>query len=233
MVVWVVTMVLPAAALEAVSVGSPASLLKKGKWTFGMEGSAAPSRQLKGGPDVSVYHVAHFRGYGLTDWLSVYGLIGGAYVSANDSAIKVPNTSNSTHSFGGNLIAGGQMKVKMWESRSKTWEWDGSLQYIDIVGRHKDKNIQRWHEWQLATSTAKAFGRFKPYAGMKLSVLSMFYKIQQNQALISQGHYKTRRPVGAFLGADFTLSQRDDVVLNLEADYLDGAELGMAIAYSF
>ena len=159
---------LPAAALDAAPVGSPASLLKKGKWTFGVQASALPSRTLKGGPTATVYQANHFRGYGLTDWLSVYGLIGGTYLAVDDSSITIPNQSNTTHSFGGNVILGGQLKVKAWENRAKTWEWDGSVQYIDILGRHKDKNLERWHEWQLATGTAKSFGRFKPYVGVKL-----------------------------------------------------------------
>src|SRR3989338_2963447 len=78
-VLWLPVMALGAGSPVAFAepIGSPASILKKGKWMMGLAVSASPERALDGG-DATVYAVGHSRGYGLTDWLSLYGKIGGA-----------------------------------------------------------------------------------------------------------------------------------------------------------
>lgn len=231
---WLVAAALGAASPQGAAepVGSPASILKKGKWVMGLAGSATPERALDGG-DATIYALGHSRGYGLTDWLSVYGKIGGAYIEVDDPSIVRTTESSTSNSFGGNLLAGAQVKARLLASHRFNTEWDGSIQYVDMRARHKGKNEGRWHEWQFATSVAKAFGRVKPYLGAKLSLVKFAYKVRENGSLIAHGDYLQDSPVGAFVGTDVYLGPQEDVVLNLESSYLDGAELAISIAYTF
>ncbi|MBI3321905.1 MAG: hypothetical protein HYZ91_06540 [Candidatus Omnitrophica bacterium] len=217
----------------AEAIGSPASILKKGKWVFGLASDAVFGRGFNGNADVTVVQGGHFRGYGLTDWLSVYGKIGGAYLEVDDASIKKATTTSTTHSFGGGLLSSVQVKSKLFENRQKTWEWDGSLQYVDIRARHRGKNDGRWHEWQFGTSLARSFGNVKPYVGVKYSMIHFLYRVRENGTLLKQGRYQEQGPVGPFLGADLYLGRYDDVTINIEGAYLNGAEIALALSYSF
>ena len=219
--------------VQAEPVGSPAGILKKGKWVMALVGSIVPSRDLKGDAQAAMYQGGHFRGYGLTDWLSIYGKIGAAYLEVDDPSIKKTQDPTSTNSFHGNLLASVQVKSRLLHTKDDEWELDGSFQYVDIRAHHKDKNEARWHEWQFATSVAKSFNRIKPYVGAKYSLLSMFYRVRENGTLIKQSRYKQDTPVGFFVGTDVYLGQREDVVLNVESAYLNGPEISVAIAYTF
>jgi hypothetical protein len=217
----------------AEAVGSPASILKKGQWAMSASGGAAPNRTLHGDAEVRLYQGGHARGYGLTDWLSVYGKIGLAHLEVDDPTIIKLNQSSSTNSFGFNLFTEAQIKARLWQHVPTGFEWDGSLQYIDIRAGHKDKNEGRWHEWQFASSVAKPFGRVKPYLGAKLNLLRMFYKVRQNGAVVQQGHYREDHPIGMFIGSDVSLGSSEDVVLNVETSYQDGLETNLALQYVF
>ena len=141
---------LVASDVWAEAVGSPASILKKGKWVMGASGGAVPSRTLHGDAEARLYHGGHARGYGLTDWLSIYGKIGVAHLEVDDPAIIKPNNTSSTNSFGFNLFTEAQVKARLWRHARTGFEWDGSIQYVDIRAGHKDKTEGRWHEWQFA-----------------------------------------------------------------------------------
>ena len=215
----------------AESVGSPSSILKKGKWSFGVGGGALAGRDVGTDVTAAVYQVGHFRGYGLTDWLSIYGKIGVAYLQVDDPSIKKKDGSTE-HRFDANVLSSVQLKGKLFENRKRDFEWDGSLQYVDIRGRHRDKNTARWHEWQFATSLAKGFGRLKPYLGVKYSMTSLPYKVKQDGVLLGQGRYHMAA-AGPFLGTDYSFGRYEDVVLIIETSYLSGAEVDVALSYSF
>lgn len=222
-----------ATSASAEAIGSPASILKKGKWTFGLGGSALPDRDLKGDATATVYQFGHFRGYGLTDRLSIYGKIGVAYLEIEDSSIKKRTSASATNQFDANVLSSVQLKGRLFESRNKSWEWDGSLQYIDIRKRHRGKNEGRWHEWQFATSVAKSFNRLKPYLGLKYNTVNFQFKVRENNELLQQGTYKENQPIGLFMGTDVYFGRYEDVIVNVEGSYLNGTEVSVAVAYTF
>lgn len=236
---WVAGLFLIGSALSyphegaAEAIGSPASILKRGQWAMGLGGGTLWERGLEGGADVTLHQGGHARGYGLTDWLSIYGKIGGAYLEVDDASIKKTNDPSSTHSFGAALLVNVQLKGRLWENAAKTWEWDWSVQYVDIRARHRDGNDGRWHEWQFGTGVAKSFGRLKPYAGVKVSLVDFDYLIRQNGNLLQEGTYKEDGRVGAFLGTDIYFGESEQVILNVETSYTNGAELNVAITYTF
>jgi hypothetical protein len=229
----VVLLVYPLCDLAAEPVGSPASILKKGQWAMGLGGGAVLDRELDGSAKALVYHGGHFRGYGLTDRLSLYGKLGLAYLEVDDASIKKTKSSSTQNSFGRNLLSSVQLKGRLWQNAKKTWEWDGSLQYVDIRARHKGKNEARWHEWQFATSVAKSFGRVKPYAGAKYSMLNVKYRVRENASLIKQDTYEEDNPLGFFLGTDCYFGEHEDVIVNVETAFVDGVEITLAVLYVF
>lgn len=217
--------------LHAESVGSPASILKKGQWIFGLRSGGMRRGKLNGQGKVTFYQFGHFRGYGLTDRLSVYVNIGGVYLQVDDPAIKKPQDPSTTNSFKGNFLLSGQVKGRIWERAG--WEWDGSLQVVEIRARHRGRNEIRWHEADLATSVAKSFGRLKPYVGVKASFVNALFHVRKNGEVIKQGRYKLDAPVGPFLGTDVYFGEHEDVVINVETSYVSGPELGMSMSYTF
>ena len=224
----------PAPAVRAEAVGSPASILKKGKWVLGLASSFVPSRSMKGDAKATVYGGGHARGYGLTDWLSVYGKIGGAFIEVDDPSITKKGDNPSTkNSFGGNLLTSLQVKTRLFEHKRTGVEWDGSLQYVDMRAGHNGKNEGRWHEWQFATSLARAFGRIKPYLGAKFSVVDFAYKVREEGVLLRHDKYEEDHPLGFFVGTDVSLGQHEDVILNVETGYVDGADIAVSLAYLF
>ena len=189
--------------------------------------------KLNGQGKVSFYQLGHFRGYGLTDRLSFYAKIGGVYLQVDDPSIKKSGNSSSTSSFGGNVLLSGQLKAKLWESANTQWEWDGSLQVVEIRARHRGRNEIRWHEWDVATSVARSFGRVKPYVGVKASLVNALFHVRKNGEVLKQGRYKLDVPVGPFLGTDVYFGEHEDVVINVETSYVSGAEVGMSMSYTF
>ncbi|GEM_PF-2809594 len=222
-----------ASRVWAEAVGSPASVLKKGQWSMSASGGALQGRSLSGQGKATVYQGGHARGYGLTDWLSLYGKLGLARITVDDPTILKTNDSSSSNSFGANLFAAVQLKSRLWQHVPSQFEWDGSLQYIDMRASHKGKNEARWHEWQFATSVAKPFGRVKPYLGAKLSFVNMYYRVRQQGVLLKDGNYHQDSPFGVFVGSDFSLGASEDVVLNVETSYQGGLETNLAIQYVF
>ena len=217
--------------VAAEAVGSPASILEKGQWVMGLGGGVLLGKGFKGGADATGYQLGHFRGYGLTDRLSIYGKIGGAGLSIEDSSI-VKQDKSTTHNFLG-VLGGIALKGKLWESPRKTWEVDGSLHYAIMRARHRHGNDGRWQEWVFATSAARSFGRVKPYVGVKYSLASMKFKVRESGSLLQQGTYKSDVRVGPFLGTDVYFGQAEDVIVNVETSYLDGTEVHLAIQYIF
>lgn len=225
--------VVPMPELGAEAVGSPASILKKGKWVMNGSGGAMLDRTLEGQAEATLWHLGHARGYGLTDWLSLYGKLGMARLEVDDPTIIKVNDPSSSNSFGSNIFASVQLKTRLWQHVPSGFEWDGSLQYIDVRARHKGKNEGRWHEWQFASSVAKPFGSLKPYIGAKVSLVNFRYRIRQNGILLTDGRYHEDSPIGVFVGSDLLLGSSEDVVLNVETAYQDGLETNMAIQYIF
>lgn len=219
--------------LRAEPVGSPSSVLKKGQWSMGLNGGAVGDRAMEGQAEARLYHLGHSRGYGLTDWLSVYGKIGWAHVEIDDPTIIKVNDVSAKNGFGENLLVSVQLKGRIWRHAPSGLEWDGSVQYVDIRRRHKNKNELRWHEWQAATSVAKAFGRLKPYLGVKASLVDIAYKVRQSGALLRQDRYQQDQPFGVFVGSDVSFGEGEAVTLNVEGAYQDGVEVSMALSYVF
>jgi hypothetical protein len=215
--------------LHAESVGSPASILKRGRWVMGLGGGALLDRGLKGGGsgdvEATVIQGGHFRGYGLTDWLSLYGKVGGASLEAEDRGTSTD--------FGGALFLSAQVKGRLWRHVKTELEWDGSVQFVHLRSRHTDDNEGDWNEWQFATSVAKGFGRVKPYVGVKVALVDFDFTLRKGGTITQQDTYQEDGVVGAFIGSDVSFGQSENVVLNVETSYLDGAELSLAITYTF
>ena len=212
------------------SVGSPADILERGQWVMGLGGGGWWHRTMRGGARVSVFGGEHFRGYGLTNRLSLYGRIGAVDLQVQDSAFS--SNPGSSNGFGANLLASAQLKAILWQNTRRDWDWDGSAQYLFIGAPHKRSGNQaNWNEWQFATTLAKSFGRFKPYAGIKLSLLSFEYT--QHGQTTQHGTYKPDGIVGPVVGMDWTVGEDRNTVLNLEGSYIHGADLNLALTRKF
>ena len=231
---WVVVMVLwGPCGVWAEEVGSPAGILKKGQWAMEAAGGAVLGRQFKSDSSkATIYQLGHRRGFGLTDWLSLYGKIGAAYLEVTDSSIKRSSDPSSTIRFNGAVLVDLQLKSRLWQHVKTGVEWDGSLQYVYLRARHRDSNDGTWQEWVGATSVAKSMGRLKPYLGVKYSLTNFKTKIRDSGNLI-QRTYKNDVPVGVFFGTDVYVGRSEDVILNVETSYLGGPELDIAIKYLF
>jgi len=199
---------------------------------MGLDGGGLVERDLGNDATGSLFQVGHFRGYGLTNWLSLYGKIGAAYLDIDDPSIRKTNSASTKNRFGVNVLVDIQAKVKIWEHATRGWEWDGSLQYVDIRRRHKGKNEGRWHEWQFGSTVAKSFGRVKPYVGAKISLIDMHFKVRENGNLIKQGRYNDEG-IGPVVGTDIYFGEAEDVILNVETSYVNGADVSVAVSYTF
>lgn len=217
----------------AEAVGSPAGILKKGRWVMGLGGGGLFGRDMKGDAKVTLSQGGHFRGYGLTDWLSIYGKLGLAFLEVDDASILKTLDPGTTNRFGLNVLSSVQLKARLWQNATQDLEWDGSVRYVDIRARHKGKNELRWHEWQLATSVAKGFGRFTPYAGVSYSIVDITYRVRENGKLLKQGTYDQDQPLDIFLGMDYAFGASEDVFVNVEVSFLNGGEVTAAVQYLF
>ena len=117
----------PALPLYGAAVGSPAGRLEKGQWMFGADADGWGRKLILGGEtqDAVVATGSHFRGYGLTEWLSVFARIGGAYMRVKDPGVT---TRDATDSFGGNVLLGAGMKARLWHAPRHQLEWDAAAQ---------------------------------------------------------------------------------------------------------
>lgn len=222
------------AAARAEGLGSPSGVTKKGKWVMGVSGGGSSGREMSGSGEATTYGVGHYRGYGVTDWLTAYVKVGGAYVEIDDPTIVTSVAAPAaSHNFGGNILSGVQLKARLWQRPEWGLEWDGALRYTDIRAKHRDKNEIRWHHWQLATSFAKSMGKFTPYVGLSLSKLDVDYKIRQNGALLASGSYREDQPVDLFFGTDYILGSAEDASVNVEGSVLNGGEVNVAVQYLF
>lgn len=220
--------------LRADGVGSPAGILKKGQWSFGADGGTLLERDIEDGTNTgqaTAIQVGHSRGYGLTDSLSAYVKIGAARLKVKDSSVTI--SGSNEHSFGGALLISGQLRGRFWRQAERDVEWDGSVGLTHIRSRHDGKSQGDWNEWQFATSVAKGFGGFTPYAGLKLSFIDFDYTLRSDQEVVAAGTYAPDGVVGTFIGADFTMGPSENVVMNIEASYLDGAAVDLALTYTF
>ena len=207
--------------------GSPSSILRKGEWAFGLDFAALVDRGLQFEGDVKghIFKAGHYRGYGLTDWLSIYGRLGAGYLEVKDDV--------ATNSFGAAFLFSTQLKARFWQNASKDMEWDGSIQYVHLRSRHRGDNEGEWNEGQFATSVAKAFGRVKPYVGIKLAVIDFDFTLRKNSEITKQGTYKHDGFVGPFIGTDVYFGRTEDVILTLESAYVDGADVNIALTHRF
>lgn len=229
-----VALLAPAPVLWAEAVGSPASILKKGKWVMGLSTGMFVERAMDTDADATSFQLGHFRGYGLTDWLSLYAKLGGMQLQVDDPSIKkLNNDQSTTHDFSSGVLLSGGLKARLWHSERLGAEWDAGVQFIRMRARHRGENDARWQEWDFATSVAKSFGRFKPYGGIKYSLVDFDYLIRQNGQFVGQGTYHQDTGVGAFLGTDVYYGEEEQIVLNIEASYTDGPELNVAWQYTF
>ena len=208
-------------------VGSPASILKKKQWIFGLSGGGIFGRGMQGGSDINIYSIGHYRGYGLTDRISAYLKLGVGWMSAADAI------SNLDQSMGANVMASAQLKTRLWQDKRQKWEWDGSLQYTYIHARHRDNNEGLWKEWQGSTTVARTMGRFTPYLGMKVSLADLQYTYRKGGRITQQGKYKGENYVGPIFGTDIRIGQGEQVTFNVETAYVNGPELDLAVAYTF
>ncbi len=215
---------------QAQSVGSPASTLKEGQWILGVDAGGLQrtlgSHNAKG----SFVGGGHFRGYGLTDSLSLFGEVGGGYLLFKDPAFTGTGQSNR---FGGVVLLSAQVKQKLWENAAHDWEWDGSLQGSFIGMPHKQRSNQGlWEGAQLATSVAKSYRRCKPYLGLKVPVDAFQFRRHLATGL-QTGRERLRASIGPFFGTDVYFGESRDVVVNLEAAYVRGPEVDLSVGCRF
>lgn len=218
---------------QAAPVGSPASLLQKGQWDFGLEGGGYLSKrpmESSGSADyeASIGYGYHSRSFGLTERLTVTGKVGGSYGYIYDET--TPGREGKTTLSGG-LVLGAQLKGIIFENKDSRFEWDGSAQFLYMRSHHKrsGKANADWYEWQVSTCLAKEIGRFKPYAGIKFSTVNLDYDDGKG----NKTSYDEDGSVGPFLGTDIYLGEDRDIVINLEAGFLLGTEGYLGIKYRF
>ena len=211
---------------SAEPVGSPSGVLRKGQWLLGLGAGGVFGRIVKAtasgaSTNESVYNIQHVRGYGLTDWLSLYGKIGWASMIVSDAGVS--------NDFGSNLLLGAQVKTRLWHHPRWNCEWDGSFQYLWIGAPHQRSHHQgRWQEYQVATSVAKSFGRITPYVGVKASLVNFSYKLRKNGHITTIGKYKPRGIAGPIVGADYVVGE--DMIINIESAYINGPELTVTVS---
>jgi len=218
---------------QAAPVGSPASLLKKGQWDFAVEGGgylSARPMESSGSPDyeVSLWYGYHSRSYGLTDRLTITGKVGGSYGYIYDET--TPGAQIKT-SLSGGLVLGAQLKGTILENKALGLEWDGSGQFLYMQSHHKrsGKANSDWYEWQVSTCVAKEIGRFKPYAGVKFSTVTLDHDDGKGNTT----SYEEDGAFGAFVGTDIYLGQDRDIIIMLEGGFLPGIEGYTGIKYKF
>ncbi len=217
-----------ASVSDAASVGSPSGVLRKGQWTMGLKASGVSRDVTKSDLHAKAELVegSHFRGFGLTDWLSLYAGVGAAYLGVKNSSV--------TDSFGANVALNGQVKSRLWESKRFGVEWDASAQYLFIGAPHRrGSNQANWNEWQLASGVAKSFGPLKPYVGAKLSFVNMKFKIRKDNRITQQGTYKADGMVSPYLGLDWYVGEAENLVINVEGSFVNNEEVSLGVAYRF
>lgn len=212
---------------HAETIASPATILKKGQWTFGLDAGAFVDRGLKIGSTTgkaTLFHGGHFRGVGITDRLSVYGKIGGGKLDVEDDLAE----SN----FGGVLIGSGQIKLRLWEDKEKDLEWDSGLRllYLHAAG---NANEGDWYEWQFSSTVAKSFGRFTPYGGILFSSINFKFDKRKNNVTLRKGTYDEDKFFGVVFGTDIRFEKHDNIVLNVEGSYVDGSEFTLSLIRFF
>ena len=214
-------------AAWAEAVGGPASVLKKKQWVFGIGSAALLGRGLDGNSDLRLYQIGHYRGYGLTDRISLYGMLGAGGMSVEDKGIS------KTNSFGGNALATAQVKGRLWQSGKARWQLDSSLGYSYLHARHKTSSEGLWKEFQAAMTVARSFRHVKPYAGVKCSLGGLKYKIREGGQIVRQGRYQEAGHIGGLIGTDLVFGEDEQLVLNIEGAYLNGPEVDLAVGYTF
>lgn len=219
---------------QAVPVGSPASLLKKGQWDFAIEGGYSYRRPMAADKDTNDYEVSlwngwHSRSYGLTDRITIKGQVGGAYGYIYNDLTTTTTTPKT--SLSGGLLLGLQTKGILYQDASSGLEWDGSGQFLYICSHHKKsgKANADWYEWQMSTCLAKKFGIFKPYAGIKFSTVTLDHDDGKGNTT----SYNEEKSIGPFLGTDIYFGTEEDIVLNLELSGISASEFYGGIHYRF
>ncbi len=218
---------------HAAPVGSPAGLLEKGQWDFGLEGGGYLSKRPMESSGASDYEVSlgygyHCRSYGLTDRLKITGRVGGSYGYIYD--VSDPTVEKKTTLSGG-LVLGIQLKGIIFEHKDTGFEWDASGQFLYMCSHHKrsGKANADWYEWQAATCLAKEIGRFRPYAGVKFSIVNLDYDDGEGNTT----SYDENGSIGAFAGTAICLGRDRDIVVNLEGGFLLGTECYIGVKYKF
>ena len=69
--------------------------------------------------------------------------------------------------------------------------------------------------------------------GAKFSIVDFAYKVRENGVLLRHDKYEEDHPLGWFVGTDVYLGQHEDVILNVETGYVDGADFAVSLAYLF
>jgi len=222
-----------ASFVQAAPVGSPASLLEKGQWDFAIEGGYISRRPMEtsGNADyeASIIHGYHSRSYGLTDRLMITGRVGGTHGYIYDETVTAG--TNEKTSLSGGLGLGLQLKGIIFQNKDTGLEWDAGGQYLYMRSHHKDsgKANADWYEWQFSTCLVKAIGRFKPYAGVKFSIVDLDHDDGQG----NKTSYDGDGSVGPFIGTDICFGEDRDVVIYLEGAFLIGNEFYGGIKYKF
>ena len=217
---------------SAAPVGSPAGWLSKGQWDFGLEGGHLSRRAMEtsgnANYEASITHGYHSRSYGLHKRLMVTGKLGGTYGHIYDETnSQIPVKT----SLGGGLAMGIQLKGIIWEKSDSGVIWGVGTQFLYLRAHRKKsgKANTDWYEAQISTCLAKTFNKFKPYAGIKFSTVTLDHDDGKGNTV----SYDEADSVGPFVGLDIYLGEDKDVAINLEGSLLLGSEFYGGIKYKF
>lgn len=221
-----------AEASEAAPVGSPAGWLDKGQWDFALEGGYLSRRSMEisgnANYETSIIHGYHSRSYGLSERLMITGKFGGTYGYIYDETnSQIPVKT----SLGGGLGMGIQLKGIVWENKDYGVIWGAGMQFLYLRAHRKrsGKANTDWYEGQISTCLAKAFNRFKPYAGIKFSTVTL----DRDDGKGNTASYNGAENVGPFIGLDIYFGEDKDIAINLEGSFILGSEFYGGIKYKF
>jgi hypothetical protein len=126
---------------------------------------------------------------------------------------------------------GVQLKGIIFANKDNGFYWCTGGQFLYMRSHHKrsGKANADWYEWQGSTCLAKEIGRFRPYAGVRLSTVNL----DHDDGKGNKNSYDEDGNLGPFLGTDIYLGQTKDIVINLEAGFLLGTEFYGGLKYRF
>ncbi len=180
------------------NIGDPGPSGKNGDRTVGTELSII-SREIRDGEGIR-YDTEGWRlflksSYGITDWLEVFGRLGGA-------AVKIRGTSFDSNP---GIAAGGGLKGTFLDPPNHPLRYSLGGQFLYMQA--KDEGAEdKWLEYDLWLGMAyKEMGEFVPFGGIIYSRIDGKMKNFPSQPMLDE--FKSPTTAGFFLGFDWSFSK--------------------------